>query len=75
MKLSGRWLNVREPNEDRSTKDVHRIFVEDGELIDKALQQGVRDAMLRHKRDGLPMVIYRDGKAVWIKPEDLNLNL
>ena len=56
-------------------KDVHRIFVEDGELIDKALQQGVRDAMLRHKRDGLPMVIYRDGKAVWIKPEDLNLNL
>jgi hypothetical protein len=54
-------------------KDVHRIFVEEGELIDKALQQGVRDAVLRHKRDGLPMVIYRDGKAVWIKPEDLSL--
>ncbi len=54
-------------------KDIHRIFVEDGELIDKALQQGVRDAVFRHKRDGLPMVIYRDGKAVWIKPEDLSL--
>jgi hypothetical protein len=54
-------------------KDVHRIFVEERELIDKALQQGVRDAVLRHKRDGLPMVIYRDGKAVWIKPEDLSL--
>jgi hypothetical protein len=54
-------------------KDVHRIFVEEGELIDKALQQGVRDAVLRHKRDGLPMVIYREGKAVWIKPEDLSL--
>jgi len=52
-------------------KDVHRIFVEEGELIGKALQQGVRDAVLRHKRDGLPMVIYRDGKTVWIKPEDL----
>jgi hypothetical protein len=54
-------------------KDVHGIFVEERELIDKALQQGVRDAVLRHKRDGLPMVIYRDGKAVWIKPEDLSL--
>ena len=54
-------------------KDVHRIFVEERELIDKALQHGVRDAVLRHKRDALPMVIYRDGKTVWIKPEDLSL--
>ena len=54
-------------------RDVHRIFVEEGKLIDEALQEGVRDAVLRHKRDGLPMVIYRDGKAVWIKPEDLSL--
>jgi hypothetical protein len=52
-------------------KDVHRIFVEEQQLIDKALEQGVRDAVLRHKRDGLPMVIYRDGKTVSVKPEDL----
>ena len=26
-------------------KDVNRIFVEDGHLIDEALKQGVRDAM------------------------------
>lgn len=52
-------------------KDVNRVFVEDGHLIDEALKQGVRDAMLRHKAAGLPVVIYRDGKAVWVKPEDL----
>jgi hypothetical protein len=52
-------------------KDVSRIFVEDRRLIDEALKQGVREAMLRHKRDGLPVVIYRDGKTVWVKPEDL----
>lgn len=52
-------------------KDVNRIFVEDGHLIDEALKQGVRDAMLRHKEAGLPVVIYRDGKIVWVKPEDL----
>ena len=27
--------------------------------------------MLRHKEAGLPVVIYRDGKAVWVMPEDL----
>ena len=52
-------------------KDVNRVFVEDGQLIDEALKQGVRNAMLRHKAAGLPVVIYRDGKTVWVKPEDL----
>lgn len=52
-------------------KEVHRIFVEDGHVIDEALKQGVRDAMLRHKEAGLPVVIYRDGKAVWVMPQDL----
>lgn len=52
-------------------KDIRRIFVEDRRLIDEALKQGVRDAMLRHKEAGLPVVIYRDGKAVWVMPQDL----
>ena len=52
-------------------KDTNRILVEDGRLIHKALEQGVRDAMLRHKKDGLPVVIERDGKIEWVKPEDL----
>ena len=54
-----------------AAKDIHRIFVESGSVIDEALRQGVRDAMLRHKRDGLLVVIYRDGKTVHVKPEDL----
>ncbi|OFV92821.1 MAG: hypothetical protein A3G76_10165 [Acidobacteria bacterium RIFCSPLOWO2_12_FULL_65_11] len=52
-------------------KDINRILVEDGDVIDQALKEGVRDAMLRHKKDGLPVVIDRDGKIVWVKPEDL----
>jgi hypothetical protein len=52
-------------------KDVNRIFVEEGHLIDEALEQGVRDAMVRHKKDGLPVVIERDGKIAWVNPEDL----
>lgn len=52
-------------------KDIHRIFFEDRHVIDEALQRGVRDAMIRHKKDGLPVVIYRDGRTIWVKPEDL----
>jgi hypothetical protein len=52
-------------------KDTNRILVEDGRLIDKALEEGVRKAMLQHKKDGLPVVIERDGKIEWVKPEDL----
>jgi hypothetical protein len=53
------------------TKDVHRIFVEEGHLIDRAVEEGVRQAMLQHKREGLPVVIERNGKIEWVKPEDL----
>jgi hypothetical protein len=52
-------------------KDIGRIFREDRPRIDEALKQGVREAMIRHKKDGLPVVIYRDGKIEWVKPEDL----
>jgi hypothetical protein len=52
-------------------KDINRIFAEEPHLIDEALRQGVREAMLRHKRAGLPVVIWRDGHSVWVRPEDL----
>jgi len=55
------------------TRDLNRIFLEEGHVIDEALKKGVRDALLRHKRAGLPVVIYRDGKTVWVDPNDLDL--
>lgn len=54
-----------------SQKDIHCIFVDHGDVIDEALKQGVREATIRHKKDGLPVVIYRDGQMLCVKPEDL----
>src|ERR1700730_16591939 len=54
----------------KSTKDPHRIFVEDGHLIDEALRRAGREAILQHKKEGLPLVIYRDGKTVWVHPDE-----
>lgn len=52
-------------------KDPNRIFIEEGHLIDEALRKGVRDALLRHKERGNPVVIERDGKIVWVPAEEL----
>jgi hypothetical protein len=52
-------------------KNVDRILREDRRAVDGALKRGVRKAMLRHKKDDLRVVIERDGKIEWVKPEDL----
>ena len=41
------------------------------ETITRALSQGVRDALLQHKRAGNPIVVWRNGKTVWLKPKDI----
>lgn len=52
-------------------KDVDRILTENRRVVDQALDRGIRKAMLRHKKDGLRVVIERDGKIESVKPEDL----
>lgn len=52
-------------------KDANRILRDAGPAIDDALRQGVREALLRHKERGNPVVIERDGKIVWVRPEEL----
>ena len=56
-----------------ATKDVNRIFVENRDLIHEAMKKGVRDALLRHKKAGQPVVISRDGKAVWVQVDELEI--
>lgn len=45
--------------------------VDDVPTIMRALRSAVRDALLRHKRDGLPVAVWRDGQVVWIPPEEI----
>jgi hypothetical protein len=52
-------------------KDIDRILPENRRVVEEAPKQGVRRAMLRHKNEGSSVVIERDGKIEWLKPEDL----
>ncbi len=50
--------------------DIEVLFRE-GTPIDKALKQAVREAMIRHKKEGNSVISWQDGKIVRIKPEDI----
>jgi hypothetical protein len=52
-------------------KDIDRMFRENRQVVDEPLKPGVRRAMLRYKTEGSSVVIERDGKIEWLKPEDL----
>jgi hypothetical protein len=43
----------------------------DPTVVDKALKEAVRQALLRHKREGNPIAIWRDGKVVWLQPHEI----
>ena len=39
--------------------------------IERALRAAVRDALRRHKRDGDPVAVWREGRVVWLSPEQI----
>ncbi len=50
--------------------EIDRIFADDT-LIERALRKGTRDALRMHKAAGNPIAVGRDGKVVWIPPEEI----
>lgn len=44
---------------------IGRIFVE-GTLVDRAVKAAARDALILHRRAGVPVVVYRNGRVLAI---------
>ena len=53
-------------------KDISKIFRQ-RKLIDEALNAAVQEAVLRHKQQGQPLVVWREGKTIWIRAEETAL--
>jgi len=51
---------------------IDRAFA-NPQLITRALAKGVREALERHKRLGQPVVVFRNGKTVWVGPDEIDL--
>ncbi len=50
--------------------DIDQIC-RDGTEIDAAVERAGREARLKHKQLGVPIVVWRDGKVVEIPPEEI----
>ena len=70
MRLFGAKSRKVTPVNDKREKNITELFA-DGTEIDKALALAVQDALWRHKQLGNPVAIWRDGKVVWIPPEEI----
>jgi hypothetical protein len=45
--------------------------VEDVPRILMAMRRAVREALLRHKLLGNPIAVWREGRVVWLAPEEI----
>ena len=52
-------------------EDAELERLADGSVIEAALREAVRDVLRRHKLLGNPAAEWRDGRVVWIPPEDI----
>ena len=54
---------------DSSATPVERAG--DLDRIGRALRAAVLDALRRHKRDGDPVAVWREGRVVWLPPDQI----
>ena len=57
---------------DKTVEPEEGLFDRYSEEINKASERAVRDAILMLKRAGNPVPIERDGKLVWLPPEEID---
>ena len=53
-------------------KDRIEEVIADRDRITQALAEGVKNALKLHKQAGNSVVVMKEGKMVWLKPEEIN---
>jgi hypothetical protein len=61
---------MNDENDDRTPAER----VNDVERILECMREAVRDALRIHKKLGNPIAVWRDGKVVWIPPEEISVD-
>lgn len=46
-------------------------FFQDTDKVTQVLQSSIKRALLQHKQAGNPVCEWRDGKVVWVSPENI----
>lgn len=49
-------------------------IMNDSERVREIIQKAINIALLKHKQAGNPVCEWKNGKVVWIKPENISIN-
>lgn len=60
--------------DEKQNLDAISTAFADSKLITNAIAKGVRDAMIKHKQAGKPIVVWRDGQTLWIPAEEIQID-
>jgi hypothetical protein len=63
----------RQNKQNGGKRDRIEDFFSDTAQITEAMQRAIYEAILDHKRAGNPIATMRDGRVVWIQPEDIEI--
>ncbi len=58
---------------DKKVDPSNDLFVRYADEMKRAYERAVREALLMHKRAGNPVPIERDGKLVWLQPDEIEV--
>lgn len=58
-----------------SSEDKISTFFKNTDQVTHALQLGIKAALLKHKQAGHSICEWRDGKVVWIPPEQIPVEI
>ena len=72
MTQSGRESENNQATCDLAPEELAELIAE-SRKVEAAVQAAVRDALLRHKRLGQPIVVWENGRVVWIPPEEIEI--
>lgn len=61
-----------EPN--KEIENNEDLFVRYSKEINEAYERAVREALLKHKQAGNPVVVERDGKIVILQPDEIEIS-
>jgi hypothetical protein len=52
-------------------KEVPNLLVRYRGEVEESVREGVREALLRHKREGNSVAVWRDGRVVILSPDEI----
>jgi hypothetical protein len=56
----------------KKEKDSHRPLL--AYQAERALQEAVAEAIAEHRRNGVPIAVWRDGKVVLVPPDQIGVS-